>query len=63
MAGLVAADVLAVLRWWLEERQLVLACQLIKIAVQCLPAGNSSQIEGFQRNLKVLKCHTSFLRL
>ena len=32
-AGLVAADVLAV-RWlWLEERRLVVACQLVKITV------------------------------
>ena len=26
-------------------------------------AGNSSQIEGFPRNLKILKCCVDFLRL
>ena len=39
-----AADVLVVLSWWLEESQLVLACQLMKMAVVCQLAGNSSQI-------------------
>ena len=29
----------------------MLACRLVKTAVECLSAGNSSQIEGFQRNL------------
>ena len=29
---LVAADVLAVRYWWLEERRLVLVCQLVKMA-------------------------------
>ena len=34
-AGLVAADVLTVRRWWLEDRRLVLACWLVKTAVVC----------------------------
>ena len=56
MAGLVAADVLAV-RWWLmEERRLVLACWLEKTAEVCQSVGSSSQIEDFQRSLRVLAC-------
>ena len=41
-AGLVAADVLTVRPWWLEERRLVLACQLVKTAVVCQSVGSSS---------------------
>ena len=44
-AGLFAADVLAVRLWWLEERQPVLVCQSVS---------SWSQIEDFQRSLKVL---------
>ena len=32
-AGLVAADVPVVRRWWLEQRRLVRACWLVKLAV------------------------------
>ena len=46
-AWLLAADVLAVWQWWLKRRWLVLASQLVKIAAECIHAGNSSQIEGF----------------
>ena len=38
--GLVVANVLAVRQWWLEERQLVLACQLVKTAVVCHSVGS-----------------------
>ena len=31
----VAADVLAVLRWWLKERRLAVECQLVKTAAMC----------------------------
>ena len=55
-AGLVAADVLVV-RWWLEVRPLV------KTAVVCQSDGSSSQIEDFQRSLKVLIYCVDFLRL
>ena len=41
-AGLVASDVLAVRRrWWLEERRLVLVCQLVKTSVVCQSVGSS----------------------
>ena len=30
-----AADVLAVSRWWLEERQLVVVCRLVKTTAVC----------------------------
>ena len=39
-AGLVAADVLAVRGLWLEERQLVVACHLVKTAAVCQSAGS-----------------------
>ena len=42
MAGLVVIDVLAVRWWWLEERQLVLICQLVNTAVMCRSAGSSA---------------------
>ena len=58
-----AADVLAVRRWWLEERQLVLACRLVKTAGVCQSVGSSSQTEDFQRSLKVLICCVGFLCL
>ena len=45
-AGLGAADVLAVRQWFLEERRLMLGCQLVKITVVCQSAGNS-QIGDF----------------
>ena len=35
--------------------------QSVGTVAECLSAGNSSQIEGFQRNLKVLKCYAGFL--
>ena len=41
-AMLVAADALAVRRWWLEERRLVVVCQLVKTAAVCLSAGSSA---------------------
>ena len=63
MAGLVAADVLAVRRWWLEERRLVLAFQLVKMARAFQSVGSSSQTEDFCRSLKVLICCVGFLRL
>ena len=40
-AGLVAADVLVVRRWWLEERWLVLACWLVKTTAVCQSVGSS----------------------
>ena len=61
-AGLVAADVLVV-RWWLEERQLVLACQLVKTAAVCQSADSSALRICFRRSLKVLICCVDFLRL
>ena len=54
--ALVASDVLAVRRWWLEERGLVLACRLVKRAAVYQSVGSSSQIEDFCRSLKVLLC-------
>ena len=41
-----AADVLAVRQWWLEKR-LVWLAWLVKVAAECLSAGNTSQTEGF----------------
>ena len=46
-AGLVAADVLAVWRWWLKERRHVVACWVVKTAAVCQFVGSSSQIEDF----------------
>ena len=40
-AGLVAADVLAVGLWWLEERWLVVVSQLVKMAAVCQSVGRS----------------------
>ena len=37
-AGLVAADVLAA-QWWLEEKQLMAACHLVKMWVEVLCQG------------------------
>ena len=59
--GVVAADVLAVR--WLEERWLMLECQLVNTAVVCKSVGSSSQTEDFQRSLKVPICCVDFLRL
>ena len=49
-----AADV--VWRWWLEERQLVLACWLVKSTAVCQSVDSSSQIEDFQTGLRLLTC-------
>ena len=57
-AGNVAADVLAVRRCWLEERQLLVACHLVKMAM--VSAGSSELRVCFQRNLKVLICCVDF---
>ena len=62
-AGFVAADVLAVWRWWLEETWLVLVCQLVKTAAVCQSACSSSQTENFLRSLKVLTCCAGLLHL
>ena len=35
VAGMVATDVLPVWRLWLEERQLMVACQLVKTTAVC----------------------------
>ena len=40
-------DALAV-RWWLDERQLDVACLVVKMAVICRDVGSSSQIEDSQ---------------
>ena len=61
-AGLLAADVLAVWLCWLE-RHLVVACQVVKMAVVCLSVGSSSQIEDFRRSLRVLICCVDFVHL
>ena len=46
-AELMAVDVLAVRWWWLEEKQLVLVCQLVKNAAVFQSVGRSSQTEDF----------------
>ena len=46
-AGRLAADVLAVRWWWLEERQLVLVCRLVKTIAVCQFVGSSSQTKDF----------------
>ena len=51
-AGLVAADVLAVWHWWLEERWLVVVCWVVKTAVVCQSVGSSSQIRIFMKKLE-----------
>ena len=55
-----AADVLAVRRWWMERRQLVLVCRLVQKVAVCQTVGSSSQTEGFRRSFKVLICCTGF---
>ena len=56
-AGLVAADVLAVMQCWLEKRRLVLVCQLVKR----LQGGNLLVApHHFQRSLKVLNVVLTF---
>ena len=42
-----AADVLAVCLWWLEERWLVVACWLVKMAAVFQSIGSSIQTEDF----------------
>ena len=61
--GLLIADVLAVRRWWLEERQLVLVCPQVKTVAVCQSVGSSLQTEDFQRSFKVLICCVGFLDL
>ena len=46
-AGLVAANVLAVRRWWLEERLLVLVCWLVKMATMFQSVCSTSKSEDF----------------
>ena len=46
-AGLVAVNILAVRRWWLEERLLVLVCWLVKMATMCQSVGSTSKSEDF----------------
>ena len=58
-----AASVLSVRRWWLEERRLVLAWRLVKMSVVCQSVGNSLKTEDFSRSLKVLICCVDILRL
>ena len=45
-AGLLTADVLAVRQCWLEERWLLLMCQLVKTVLVCQSV-SSSQTEDF----------------
>ena len=40
--------------WWSEERQLVVAGQLVKLAAVYQSAGSSALREYFRRSLKVL---------
>ena len=42
-AGLVVANL--VKQWWLEERRLLLVCQLVKMAAVCQSGRSSSQTE------------------
>ena len=46
-AGLVAADVLVVRHWWLDEKWVVAECQLVKMTVVCQSAGSSAIREYF----------------
>ena len=62
-AGLLAADVFAVRRWWLEERQLVLVGPQMKTVAVCQSVCSSSQTEDFRRSLKDLICCVGFLHL
>ena len=61
VAGLVAADVLAVRQWWLDERWLVVVCQLVKMV--CGSVGSSALRVCFQRSLTFLICCVDFLHL
>ena len=61
--GLVAADVLAVRQWWLQERRMVLACWLVEMAAVCQSVGSSSQIENFLRIFRALICCVGLFRL
>ena len=58
--GMLAADALAVRQWWFEERRLVL-CRQVKTVMLC--ESSLSQIEDFQRSLKVLICCVGSLHL
>ena len=42
-----AAEVLAVGLWWVEERWLVVVCQVVKTSVVCQSVGSTSQTEDF----------------
>ena len=53
-AGLVTADILAVRRWWLEERRQAVVFQMVKTAVVCPSAGSSALREYFQRSPDML---------
>ena len=55
-AGLVAADVLAVRQWWLEERRLVVVCLLVRMAAVCRSVGSSALRVCFHKSFKVLLC-------
>ena len=61
--GLVVADVLAVQRWWLKKRRLMVVCQVVKMAAVCQSVGSSSQVEDLQRSLRVLIYCVGFLCL
>ena len=58
-----AGDVLAVGWCWLEERRLVVACQLVKTAVVCQSTGSSALRVCFRKSFKVLICCVDFLFL
>ena len=57
-----ATDVLAVRLLWVE-RQLVVACQLVKMVAVCQSAGSIALRVYFQRSLRVLICCVEFLCL
>ena len=61
-AGMFAADVLAVW-WWFEDRGLVVVGQVVIMGAVYRSVGSTSQIEDFQRSLRVLICCVNFLRL
>ena len=50
-------------RLWLEERCLVVACQLVKTAVVCRSVGSSPLNVDSERILRVLTCCIDFLSL
>ena len=53
-AGMVAADVLAV--WRLEERLLLIACRLVKLAVVCQTVGSLSQTKDLESLRVPISC-------